>query len=731
LYDADLRSGRRQMKQLAQRMKDGQLRVLDVPLPELGDGKVLVRTGASLVSAGTERAKVEIGKESLLGKARRRPDQVRQVVDKVRTEGLTTTVVAVRNRLEAFTPLGYCAAGYVERVGAQVRDVRAGDVVACGGEEAAHAEILAVPANLCVPVPDGVEVVEAAFTTLGSIALHGFRQADLRLGERVAIVGMGLVGQLAARIARAAGCEVFGIDLESWRLELAEQADAVHLSRLRGEVTDAEMSTCDAVLVTAAAPTTNDPVSLATDLARERGKIVIVGDVLLELDRRRLYAKELEVRLARSYGPGRYDREYEQRGLDYPIGYVRWTERRNMTEFLRLLAERRIEVGDLITHRFPIDQADRALDAVSDSNRRALGVVIDYAVTPGLARAEAPSPPQQRHRTFSPGSEVGFIGAGSFARRLLIPLARRHGLLLDRVATASGLSAASVAEQFEFSRGACTVHELLGDDSTTGVVVATRHDLHGSMTLAALQAGKAVFVEKPLCLTEVELGVLRKELDRDNSPPLMVGFNRRFAPLTRALRNHLDPAQGPTNVIVRVNAGSLYAEHWLNDPTTGGGRLLGEGCHFLDLIVYLTGSDPVAVNAQARQRANEPVQSAQDFSVSIRFADESLGILLYGTAGAAAAGKELVEAHREGRSGRIDDFRSLRLWGAGRRRSQRAKGQEKGHDEEMRVFAEVVRGESLPPPVGGYLTSTEVALAALRSLEGRAEVLVQSSRRQA
>src|SRR5215207_5092107 len=365
------------MRQLAQRMKDGELRVREVPAPQLDEWKVLVRTGASLVSAGTERAKVEIGRQSLAGKARRRPDQVRQVLEKARTEGVSATVAAVRNRLEVLTPLGYCAAGRVERIGAAVRDLQPNDFVACGGEEAAHAEILAVPANLCVPVPDGVDVADAAFTTVGSIALHGFRQADLRLGERVAVVGMGLVGQLAARIARAAGCEVIGIDLEEWRLELAERAGALQLSRLRSRVTAAELNTCDAVLVTAAAPKTNDPVSLATDLARERGRIVIVGDVLLDLDRRRLYAKELEVRLARSYGPGRYDREYEHRGLDYPIGYVRWTERRNMTEFLRLLAEQRIQVGDLVTHTFPIAEADRALDAVTEGEQGVLGVIID------------------------------------------------------------------------------------------------------------------------------------------------------------------------------------------------------------------------------------------------------------------------------------------------------------------------------------------------------------------
>lgn len=710
------------MKQLAQRMKDGELRVVDVPAPELDDWKVLVRTEASLVSAGTERAKVEVARESLLGKARRRPDQVQQVLEKVRTDGLGATIEAVRSRLETLSPLGYCAAGRVECVGRRVRDVRPGELVACGGDGAGHAEILSVPGNLCVPVPDGVDPTAAAFTTLGSIALHGFRQADLKLGERVAVVGMGLVGQLAARIAHAAGCEVIGIDLEEWRLESAERAGVLHVSRQRGSVATEDLSTCDAVLVTAAAPTTSDPVSLATDLARERGTIVVVGDVLLELDRRRLYAKELELRLARSYGPGRYDREYEERGLDYPIGYVRWTERRNMAQFLRLLGERRVEVEDLITHRFPIEQADRALDILTRPDQRAFGIIIEYGTV------EKPHPPASAEATatqrprFTPGRNVGFIGAGSFARRQLIPLAKRHGLVLDRVVTASGLSAASAAEQFGFRRGACSLEELLDDETISGVVVATRHDVHGRHTLSALRSGKAVLVEKPLCLTESELAELRTELELPDVPPLMVGFNRRFAPLTRDLRAHLAGAQGPTNVVVRVNAGPLAADHWLNDPAIGGGRLLGEGCHFLDLIVDVVGASPIAVMASARHRANEPLQSAQDFSVSIRFADESLGTLLYGTAGAPTAGKELVEAHRDARSGRIEDFRTLRLWGGGRARNQRSRGQDKGHSEEMHTFAAVLRGESTAPSVAGYLTSTALSFAALRSLESGAEV---------
>jgi predicted dehydrogenase/threonine dehydrogenase-like Zn-dependent dehydrogenase len=710
------------LKQLAQRLKDGELRVVDVPVPELDDWKVLVRAEASLVSAGTERAKVEVGRESLLGKARRRPDQVRQVLEKARADGLRATVDAVRSRLEALTPLGYCAAGRVEKVGRRVSDIRPGDLVACGGEDAAHAEVLAVPGTLCVPVPAGVDSRSAAFTTLGSIALHGFRQAELKIGERVAIVGMGLVGQLTARIAHAAGCEVMGIDLEEWRLRVANDAGVLGSARRREDVHKDDYGRWDAVIVTAAAPDSADPASLATDLAADRGSLVIVGDVKLELDRRRLYAKELSVKLARSYGPGRYDQEYEERGLDYPVEYVRWTERRNMAEFLRLLEEGRIRVADLITHTFPIEEADRALDALTDPTLEALAVLIDYPIPP---QREAPAvrAPAAR-KPFKPGNGIGFIGAGSFARRELIPLARKHGLELERVASGSGLSATSAAEQFAFRQGASSVEELYADDGVSGVVVATRHDLHGPLTLEALRAGKAVLVEKPLCLTEAELDEIRHELAREETPPLMVGFNRRHAPLVRQLAEHLAGASGPTNVLIRVNAGPLPQDHWLNELDVGGGRLLGEGCHFLDLICELAASKPAMVAASAGRRAGEALQAAQDLSISIAFADGSLGTLVYGTSGAPAAGKELVEAHRGDRSGRIDDFTSLRTWGGGRSRLQRARGKDKGHSDEVRAFAAVVRGETQALAAESYLRSTSLTLAAVRSLEsGRIETV--------
>ena len=713
------------MRQLAQRIKDGRLRVLDVPTPELDDWRVLVRTESSLVSAGTERAKVETARDTLLGKARRRPDQVRQVLDKLRTDGIGATIDAVRSRLEAWSPLGYCATGVVERVGTRVRDIQPGDRVACGGEEAAHAEVLALPGTLCVPVPAGVDSTAAAFTTVGAIALHGFRQADVRLGERVAVVGLGLVGQLSARIARAGGCQVVGIDIEAWRVEHAQQAGILDVARRRDQVTQEDFDSCDAVLVTAAAPTSSDPVSLATDLARERGRIVIVGDVRLDLDRRRLYAKELDVRLARSYGPGRYDAEYEQRGLDYPVAYVRWTERRNMGEFLRLLAEDRIEVADLITHRFPIERAGEALDVLTNEQERAVGVLIEY---PASDAAESPvSVGMTRRAAFAPGAEIGFAGAGSFARRHLIPLALQHGLILDRVATASGLTAAAAAEQFHFRRGACTVDELLADEAIHGVVIATRHDQHARLSLEALRAGKAVLVEKPLCLLDSELEELHAELIREDAPPLMVGFNRRYAPLTNELKEHLRGAHGPTNVVVRVNAGPLSPEHWLNDPAVGGGRLLGEACHFLDLILELVEAEPLAVTAQAHPGNGLPLQSAQNFTVAVRFADGSLGTLLYGTAGAADTGKELVEAHRGTHSGRIDDFRKLRTFGPGRARTRRSRRRDKGHAEEMRIFAGVVRGEAEPPSPAGYLRATALTLAALRALEAGAECAVDAA----
>jgi predicted dehydrogenase len=395
-----------------------------------------------------------------------------------------------------------------------------------------------------------------------------------------------------------------------------------------------------------------------------------------------------------------------------------------MAAFLSLMEERRVEVHDLVTHRFTIDDGPQALELLTKPRAQALAVVIEYPI----AAKEVASPQvQRRRRSASSEPTVGFIGAGSFACRHLIPLAREHGLILDRVATASGLSAVSAAEQFGFRRGACTVEEVLEDSSLSAVFVATRHDQHAQLSMAALQAGKAVFVEKPLCLSEDELTSLRQELVREDVPPLMVGFNRRFAPLTVTLRKHLASAHGPTNALIRVNAATLPSDHWLNHPSEGGGRLLGEGCHFIDLIAHLVAADPVAVYAQGRAPTDQPIQSVQDFTVSIRFLDGSLGTLLYGTAGSPVAGKELVEVHRGEISARINDFRNLKLWRGGRSRTFRSRGQDKGHSEEVRLFSRLVRKEATAVLTETYVDSTALTLAALRSLQSGVEEQLSAS----
>jgi predicted dehydrogenase len=698
------------VKQLGQRMRDGTLHVFDGPLPEVAAGEVLVRAAASVVSAGTERAKAEVAREGLVGKARRRPDLAKQVLSRARREGIVSTMNAVRARLDAFAPLGYSAAGRVLAVGDQVRDLAPGDVVACGGEGANHAEVLAVPTNLCVRVPANVSVEDAAFTTLGSIALHSVRQAEVGLRDRVAVVGLGLIGQLVARIARAAGCEVLGVDLDPWRLDVARAANGVDEARSRADVQDL-LDQWDAVIVTAAA-STSDPVSLATDLARDRGVIIVVGDLKLELDRRRLYEKELSLRLSRSYGPGRYDREYEQRGLDYPASYVRWTERRNMGAFVDLLAGGSVAVGDLVTHSFPIADAPEAFEVLADRSANSLAILIRY---PTHEAAQEPSQARSG-RARSAGNRVAFIGAGSFAQRWLIPLIAKNGLQLDRVATASGLTAAAVSERFGFVRGACTVEEALSDPEIEAVVISTRHDRHADLVVEALRNGKATFVEKPLCLTEEELFRIETEAARVDAPPLMVGFNRRFAPLTGELRPFLLETHQPINALIRVNAGRLDPHHWLNDPQVGGGRLLGEGCHFLDLLLHLVGSAPSAVSAEAAPDPELPLQAAERFTVVVRFADGSIGTLVYGSSGSPTLEKELIEAHSADRSAELRDFSILRTWEGSRKRVIRNRAGDKGHAAELARFAAVVRGDADAPDPTTYFESTRVTLAALRAL---------------
>jgi predicted dehydrogenase/threonine dehydrogenase-like Zn-dependent dehydrogenase len=704
------------MKQVTLKLRDGRVEVLDTPFPALSPEGVLVDIRASLLSAGTERSKVQGGRQNLVAKARSRPEQVRQVVEKVRRDGVAEALEAVRLKLDQPQALGYSAAGVVLESGARVSGLVAGDRVACaGGGYAVHAEVDHVPGNLCVRIPDGVDFAQAAFGTVGSIALQGVRQSDARIGERVAVIGLGLVGQLAARILRAAGCEVVGIDMAR---ELVEVALAAGIDRAyaRGELGSALPGTvtdCDAVVITAATPSA-DPVELAARLCRDRGRVVVVGDVGMAVPRGPYYDKELDLRLSRSYGPGRYDRMYEERGIDYPIGYVRWTERRNLGAFLELVATGRVRVDDLISNRYPVDEAAEAYERLLTDGASPLGVILEYEATVAPAEQPVGTEPAASSGALARPDSVGVIGAGSFAQRVLIPGLRASGFTLTAVASATGPSAHSAAGRFGFSR-VCTAEEAIADADVGTVVVATRHDTHARLAAEALRAGKAVFVEKPPALDFGQLTDLRAARDAAGLP-LAVGFNRRHAPLAERMRAHVADRGAPITMLFRVNAGLLAPGHWLNDLDDGGGRLLGEGCHFVDFVCWLAGAMPARIACHARPTRGVQLAAVQEFSITLDFADGSLGTVIYSAGGASGLAKEYVEAHAGGRSATLEDFRTLVLHDGSSRERVRSRRSDKGHVEQLRRFRRQLHGE-WTPEAPDPLDSMEATLAALRSAE--------------
>jgi predicted dehydrogenase/threonine dehydrogenase-like Zn-dependent dehydrogenase len=705
------------MKQIAQRLRDGRIEVLEAPRPVASPGTVLVDVRSSLLSAGTERTKVKTGQKSLLGKARQRPDQVAQVIEKARSDGLRETIRAVRARLDQPSTLGYSASGVVLAVGEGARGVAPGDRVAIGGGDyAVHAEVDRVPANLCVPLPDAVSFEEGCFACVGSIALHGVRRSGVSVGERVAVIGLGLVGQLSALLLQAAGCNVVGIDLDRELVEKGRRLGGVDAGFAREEIGDIvppAAAGCDAVIVTAASAS-NDPIELAPRLCRDRGRVVIVGDVGLSLSRAPFYDREIDLRLSRSYGPGRYDRAYEENGNDYPIGYVRWTEGRNMAAVVDLIATGRLPVADLITTRLSVDEAPDAYERLASEGGSPLGIVIGYESSPPPEATE--SEPRMATAPRGDPGRASLIGAGSFAQRVIVPGLRGAGFSLDTVASASGISAKGlVSREGEGSVG--TPDEAL--ESGAGlVVVATRHASHAELAERALRAGKAVFVEKPPCLTRDELDRLRVAR-AESGRPLAVGFNRRHAPLAIRLREHVSAAGHPLQILIRVNAGPLPDDHWLNDPGDGGGRLLGEGCHFVDLACWLAGGIPTAIQATIRPLERETLPVAGRFVVSLGFGDGSLATILYMDQGAAGLAKELVEAHGGGRSGVLDDFRGLELLDGRSRQTVGGRRQDKGHAAQFKdVRARLATPDGTDIQRPDPLDTMEVTLAALETARG-------------
>jgi len=711
------------MKQVVQDVRSGKTSVTEVPVPVPGPGTALVRTAASLVSAGTERAVVKFAGKSLLGKARSRPDLVRQVLEKVRREGLLTTIEAVQNRLDQPMPLGYSSAGTLVAVGDGLHGFRVGDRVACaGGGYAVHAEFAVVPQNLLAHLPEGVEFEEGAFATLGAIALHGFRLVEAQMGERVAVIGLGLLGLLSVGIARAAGCSVFGIDLDPERVERAKTLGAVAVTNPNAEQAAAAFSQglgCDVVMICADTQS-NDPVELAGTIARDRARVVAVGAVGMDIPRRTYYQKELQFIVSRSYGPGRYDPLYEEAGIDYPPGYVRWTEGRNLGAFLETLARGSFDVASLISHRFAIADAAEAYDLITGNTKESfLGVLLTYpqeeAIDAGARLVEL----DKRKISTSSRIHLGAIGAGNFATAVLFPALRKvKGVERIGLVTASGSKSAQVGQRFGFRYASTDVNEVLKDKNINTIAVLTRHHLHASQVVAALNAGKHVFCEKPLALRRDELGEIMQALEQSDRM-LTVGFNRRFSPFAVWLKTFFDAADEPLAMHYRINAGQLPLDHWLHDAEQGGGRIIGEACHFIDFLTFLNGSPPVQISAVGMpddQRYRE-----DNVSITLEFADGSIGTVSYLAAGDRAFPKERVEIFGGGRVAVLDDFRRVETMHNGRRKVRRAwLRQDKGHRQEWEAFSKAV-AEGGPPPipyehlVGVSLTSI-AAVEALRSL---------------
>lgn len=709
------------MKQVVQNFKTGELSVQDVPPPAVRPGGVLVRTVRSLISAGTERGTVSVGQSSLVGKARQRPDLVKQVIDNVRREGIAATMQKVRTRLESLKPLGYSASGVVVGVGDGVTDVRIGDRVACAGATYAnHAELIFVPRNLCAAIPDGVSFDDAAYSTLGAIALQGVRQADVRLGESVAVIGLGLIGQLTVQLLRASGCRVVGIDLDPVAVERAKASHA-DLALLRSDDVERAVDAftngngADAVIITASAKST-DPIELAGLIARDRAVVVVVGAVPVDVPRSPYFEKELDVRMSRSYGPGRYDVNYEEKGHDYPIGYVRWTEGRNLSAFLDLIASGRLDMRPLTTHSFPLDDAVKAYDVVlGKEGENPCGILLTYSGEPALD--ERVDYKKALVNAVAGRIGVAFVGAGNFATASLIPPLKRNASVdLTGVVTSSGLSAKGVADKFGFSFAASGIDRVLDDPATTCVFVATRHNLHHSLAARALDAGRAVFVEKPLALDRD--GLLEAvDAARRSGKQLLVGFNRRFAPLARQIKDKLGNRVGPAVVHYRVNAGFVPRTHWTQDAVEGGGRIIGEGCHFIDFIQYMTDAVPVVVHATSVRSGNDRETDADSATITLTMSDGSMGSILYVALGDKRFPKERCELFADGAVAMLDDYKAGLIVRNGREEKLKAGAQDKGHATEVAAFIDAVRsGGPSPIALDSLIATTLASFAAVESL---------------
>lgn len=712
------------MKQILQNYRSGELYLADVPAPIVSPGRIIVRNRCSLISSGTERQMIELAQKSLLGKARARPDLVKKVIAVVKTEGIKEAYLASKSRLETPIPMGYSSSGEVIEIGLGIEGIKVGDRVACAGSYyASHAEILSMPGTLCVPMDDSVDYESTAFVALGGISLHAIRMAEVALGETVAVVGLGLLGLLSVQILKANGCRVIGMDLDPSRCRLAQELgcdwtanNAEEMISCAARYTSARG--CDAVIILASTPS-NQPIELAAEIAREQGRVVIPGLVGLDVPRKAFYDKELRLRIPRAWGPGLYDPNYESGKTDYPFPFVRWTAHRNMAAFLELLSKHAVDVARLISHRFPIDRAMEAYKIVTENKEPHIGILLAYPDENGRG-TEVSFETRAASSVMKNELRIGFVGGGNFAKSTLLPIIRKQkGISLAGLADISGASASSVGKKFGFRYCSTDHSRLLKDEEINVIMITTPHNSHAPLVVESLKSGKHVYVEKPLAVDMEQLRHVITAFNHSSSGPrLMVGFNRRFSPFTVALRKWLSFTDEPMLVNCRVNAGFIPPERWEQDPDVGGGRIVGEICHFIDLIIHLSGALPTQVYAQA-MRPSGKFSSSDNLVVSLELSDGSVASITYTAAGDKSFPRERIEVFRGGSVGVIENFKKATFTRNGRvARKRNLFNSDRGHRAEMESFFSALRADSPPPvPFSEYVLTTLTTFSIMESLK--------------
>jgi predicted dehydrogenase/threonine dehydrogenase-like Zn-dependent dehydrogenase len=678
------------MKQVVQNYKTGELKVDDVPAPAGNKASVLVTNMYSLISAGTEKSTVDMAKKSLVGKAKARPDLVKKVIQQIQKDGLVDTAKMVMGRLDTRAALGYTCAGIVTEVGEDVEGFSVGDRVACAGQNyASHAEVVSIPKNLCIKVPDNVDLEDAAYAAVGSIALQGVRQADPKLGDIVAVVGLGLLGQIVVQMLKANGCRVVATDLDPEKVAMAQSFGADRAVSA-AEFQDACSSISDghgvdSVILTASTKS-NQPIETAGEVCRKKGRVVVVGAVGMDIPREPYYVKELELRLSMSYGPGRYDTDYEEKGIDYPYGYVRWTEKRNMEAFLNLIASGSISIKPLTSHKFLIDDAETAYQIITSGSERYLGILLTYAEeeqekfdTKKSLKESTSTPPKS--------VELGLIGVGNHIKDMLLPPLRKNSAVnFKAVCTNTGINSKAVAEKEGADYCTTNYQEVIDDPSINAIIIGTRHDSHAEIVLAALKADKHVFVEKPLCMTKDELVMIEEAYNASSKNlVLQAGFNRRYSVHAEKIKNVFEPQNNPLTMIYRVNAGAIPAEHWIQDKEIGGGRIVGEACHFVDFMQYICGADPVAIFAVSVGSHDSGISNDKSIH-TITFSNGSIGTLIYAADGDKSLSKERFEAFADGKSVVMDDFLTTDIYQSGKKSTFKTRVRDKGFSKEVNDF---------------------------------------------